>query len=290
MTLRGFVESHRVRNLCKFLVSRSSVTIPARCSYFIIQRGYMTSTETQPSQRIIRSRSGPIGFVRSLARLLSGKPTVPPSLADNPLLETILQRRSVRTFDKREIPDDVFAAILEAARVAPSTVNLQSWSFAVFTAETWRATFEHPIPFQGQRAVIVMGDTHRDRIVLDAFPQSPLIEYTLGVVNASLAAMNMNIAAEALGVSSVMLSETGRTGLLDAGYLKQISVPARWCLPAHDHHLRLSARAVSADAAQTAARSNLLHGPIPRTRSRHHGRLARADESGLQSQPSAVVL
>ena len=38
--------------------------------------------------------------------------------------------------------------------------------------------------------------------------------------------MNMNIAAEALGVSSVMLSETGRTGLLDAGYLKQVL-----CLP-----------------------------------------------------------
>ncbi len=184
----------------------------------------MISSETQqvqPSQRIIRSRSGPIGFVRSLARLLSGKPNVPPSLADNPLLETILKRRSVRSFAQREIPDDVFAAILEAGRVAPSTVNLQSWSFAIFTAATWRTTFDRPIPFQGQRAVIVMGDTHRDRLVLDAFPQSPLIEYTLGVVNASLAAMNMNIAAEALGVSSVMLSETGRTGLLDAGYLKQ---------------------------------------------------------------------
>jgi FMN reductase (NADPH) len=190
----------------------------------------MTSLDTQqvqPPQRIIRSRSGPIGFVHSLARLLSGKPNVPPSLADNPLLETILQRRSVRAFAQHAIPDDVFAAILEAARVAPSTVNLQSWSFAVFTAETWRTTFDRPIPFQGQRAVIVMGDTHRDRLVLDAFPQSPLIEYTLGVVNASLAAMNMNIAAEALGVSSVMLSETGRTGLLDAGYLKQTL-----CLPA----------------------------------------------------------
>jgi hypothetical protein len=66
-----------------------------------------------------------------------------------------------------------------------------------------------------------MGDTHRDRVVLDVFPRSPLVEYTIAVVNASLAAMNMNIAAEALGVSSVMLSETGRSGLLDAGYLKR---------------------------------------------------------------------
>ena len=45
--------------------------------------------------------------------------------------------------------------------------------------------------------------------------------YTIAVVNASLAAMNMNLTAEALGVSSVMLSETGRTGLLDAAFLKQ---------------------------------------------------------------------
>ena len=40
-------------------------------------------------------------------------------------------------------------------------------------------------------------------------------------MNASLAAMNMNMAAEALGVSSVMLSETGRTGLLDGAYLRE---------------------------------------------------------------------
>jgi hypothetical protein len=40
-------------------------------------------------------------------------------------------------------------------------------------------------------------------------------------MNASLAAMAMNLAAEALGVSSVMLSETGRSGFLDAGYLKE---------------------------------------------------------------------
>ena len=172
------------------------------------------------------TQKGLIGFVRSLRSILAGKPQVPPSLADNPLLDTILKRRSVRSFARREIPDDVFAAILEAGRLAPSTVNLQSWSFAVFCAESWRNTFGRSIPFRGARAVIVLGDTHRDRLVLDAFPRSPMIEYTIAVVNASLAAMNMNIAAEALGVSSVMLSETGRTGILDARYLKE-----KLCLP-----------------------------------------------------------
>jgi hypothetical protein len=47
--------------------------------------------------------------------------------------------------------------------------------------------------FKGKRAVIVMGDTHRDKLIADVFPASPLIEYSLAVMNASLAAMNMNL-------------------------------------------------------------------------------------------------
>lgn len=164
---------------------------------------------------------GPLEFVRGILRILTANPQVPPSLKDNELLGVILRRRSVRRFADREIPNDVFSAILEAGRLAPSTVNLQTWAFAVFTTESWRETFGRSIPFKGKRAVIVMGDTHRDKIVADVFPYSPLVEYTVAVINASLAAMNMNIAAEALGVSSVMLSETGRSGFLDAGYLKE---------------------------------------------------------------------
>jgi nitroreductase len=165
-------------------------------------------------------QQGPIEFISSLIKLLRGKPHIPASLEDNTLLQTILNRRSVRKFSGQPIPDDVFSAILEAGRLAPSTVNLQSWSFAVFSSESWKGKFGRVIPFKGQHAIIILGDTHRDRIVLDAFPKSPLVEYTTAVMNASLAAMNMNIAAEALGVSSVMLSETGRSGILDAGYLK----------------------------------------------------------------------
>lgn len=62
---------------------------------------------------------------------------MPPSLENNQLLNTILDRRSIRHFSDREIPDDVFNAILEAGRVAPSTVNLQTWALATFTDQTW---------------------------------------------------------------------------------------------------------------------------------------------------------
>jgi nitroreductase len=170
-----------------------------------------------------------VSFLKSLWRILSRGPQTPPSLRDNALLQVILRRRSVRAFAAHDIPADVFAAILEAGRVAPCTVNLQSWSFATFTADSWQTTFERPLPFKGKRAVIILADIHRTRLALgeDAFPRSPLVEYTIAVMNASLAAMNMNMAAEALGVSSVMLSETGRSGLLDLSYLKdKLRLPA----------------------------------------------------------------
>ena len=160
-------------------------------------------------------------FLRSLAKILAGRPQAPAALEGNLLLQTIYNRRSLRKFTARPLPEDVFAAILEAGRLAPSTVNLQSWSFAAFTPEGWLAAFGRAIPFNAARAVIVLGDVHRARAVLDAFPHAPLVEYTVAVMNASLAAMNMNIAAEALGVASCMLSETGRSGLLDAGYLRE---------------------------------------------------------------------
>jgi len=166
-------------------------------------------------------RIGAIGFVRSLLCILRGKPRIPPSLKNNQALSVILNRRSVRRFAQKDIPEDVFAAILEAGRLAPSTVNLQTWSFALFTVDFWEQTFGQPIAFCAPRAVMILADTHRVRAAFDAFPQSPLVEHTVAVMNASLAAMNMTIAAEALGVSSVMLSETGRSGLLDAGYLKE---------------------------------------------------------------------
>ncbi len=83
----------------------------------------------------------PYEFVRSLVRILRGRPQIPRSLSGNQMLQTILRRRSVRSFNSTPIPDDVFAAILEAGRIAPSTVNLQTWSFAVFTPDEWLARF-----------------------------------------------------------------------------------------------------------------------------------------------------
>jgi nitroreductase len=139
----------------------------------------------------------------------------------------ILERRSVRDFKADLIGDATWGAVLEAARLAPSTVNLQTWSFAHFTADQWREFFGSPLPFGAARGLVVLADCRRARRAVPDFPYAPLCEHTIGVMNASLAAQNMTLAGEALGLASVMLSETGRTGFYDAKHLaKKLDLPA----------------------------------------------------------------
>ena len=49
----------------------------------------------------------------------------------NQVESTILQRRSVRTFKSKQLPDYIVSRILETARYAPSAGNCQSWKFVV---------------------------------------------------------------------------------------------------------------------------------------------------------------
>lgn len=45
--------------------------------------------------------------------------------------EAITQRRSIRAFTGKSIPDDLLHSLLEAARLAPSSLNSQPWRFKV---------------------------------------------------------------------------------------------------------------------------------------------------------------
>ncbi len=162
-----------------------------------------------------------LSFFKNLFYLFGGKPKIPAEIAENPTIKLLSNRRSCRRFKDDPIPDAVFEAILEAGRYAPSSVNLQTWSFVTFTREEWREIFGTKIPFGGTRAVVICSDVHRIGRVLTQFNTKSLLAHTLAVFNAGLAAMAMNVAAEALGVSSVMLSDTGKSGLLDIPFLQE---------------------------------------------------------------------
>lgn len=160
-------------------------------------------------------------WLRNVAILLAGKPAAFFSHEIPETIQLLFARRSCRSFTNEPLLDEEIQAILEAGRFAPSTVNLQTWTFITFTKEQWHEKFERPIPFKGAYAIIVCADIFRLKKYLPDLQDTPFVNLSLAVFNAGLAAMSMNLAAESLGIRSVMLSETGRAGLLDSAFLKE---------------------------------------------------------------------
>lgn len=60
----------------------------------------------------------------------------------NQTLETIKRRHSVRMFTNQLIPDDYLQTILNAANMAPSAHNQQSWRFIIIKGEKKRELVE----------------------------------------------------------------------------------------------------------------------------------------------------
>ena len=51
------------------------------------------------------------------------------------LLDLINSRKSVRTYSDKEIPDEDLRKVLEAGRLAPSWMNVQSWKFILVKSQ-----------------------------------------------------------------------------------------------------------------------------------------------------------
>ena len=159
-------------------------------------------------------------LIKNLVHLFTGKPDTASSQMKNETIRLIMERRSCRSFIDEEIDKKTINTILEAGRFAPSTVNLQTWSFITFSKTEWTETFGHSMPFKGAYAIIICADMYKIKDLFPDFQETPYINNSFALFNAGLAAMNMTLASEALGFRSVMLSETGKTGLLDFKHLK----------------------------------------------------------------------
>ncbi|MGI6712371.1 MAG: nitroreductase family protein [Bacillota bacterium] len=73
------------------------------------------------------------------------------------LSEALRSRRSIRKFKPDPVPDSDIKELLEAARLAPSGVNLQPWRFVVIKTPEARAKINEctPIPFVAKAPVII---------------------------------------------------------------------------------------------------------------------------------------
>ena len=126
--------------------------------------------------------------------------------------ETLLERRSVRRYERRAIEKEKLDFMYEAIRNTPTSYNGQAFSVVAVTDQM---TKEDLAGITGQKQIktcavflVFCIDYHKLAIANAAkgaeIPElgRPLNGYTVGVIDASLAMMNALTAAEALGLGT----------------------------------------------------------------------------------------
>ncbi len=110
------------------------------------------------------------------------------------LVDVIISRRSIRKYEKRNVPEDVMNKILEAGRQAPSAGNAQPWHFIVVTDPKVKEKLSQRIwsTFIKDSAFTVVGCGY----VGDEYGRK------WSTVDTAIALQNMVIAAWSLGVGS----------------------------------------------------------------------------------------
>ena len=123
-------------------------------------------------------------------------------------INTIMSRKSVRSFTDQKVSEEQIETLLKAAMAAPSAINIQPWSFVVIDddaikQELWGDGWR-PEMFTGAPIVIVVcGDTKTMRKPFgkpDAEPEE--VDNIFWYEDCSAAAENLLLAAEAMGLGA----------------------------------------------------------------------------------------
>ena len=144
-----------------------------------------------------------------------GQESVPADIALNPLIEHLLDHRSVRAYLPDPVTDAELAAIVAAAQSAASSSNLNVWSVVAVRDAERRARLAE---LAGNQAhvreaplqLVWLADLARLRRIADGLGRPAegldyLEMFLTGVIDAALAAQNGAAAAESLGLGMVYI-------------------------------------------------------------------------------------
>lgn len=121
-------------------------------------------------------------------------------MMNNPVLDAIFSRRSVREFEDRPVEPDLVKQILEAGIWAPSGLNNQPWRFAVITESGMLRKFE---PLTRYSAVIKSA-----KVLIPVFVDTGAMYNEVKDHQAMGACIqNMLLAVHSLGLGAVWLGE-----------------------------------------------------------------------------------
>lgn len=131
------------------------------------------------------------------------------------LVDIVLSRRSIRRYEKREIPKDVLDKILEAGRQAPSAANRQPWHFIAVTDDAIKNELSKGMwnKFLKDAPIVIVGCANTGEILAGKW----------AIVDTSIALQNMVIAAWAMGIGSCWIGD-----FKEEKAKQLLSIPDKW--------------------------------------------------------------
>jgi nitroreductase len=109
------------------------------------------------------------------------------------LKDAILQRKSIRSYENKPVPEDKLNVVLEAARMAPSGANRQPWKFIVVRDNEKRKQLSAASGGQGHVAeapvVIAAVGTMPENMMVCDVPGYP-VDLSIAVDHMTLAAVD----------------------------------------------------------------------------------------------------
>src|SRR4030043_1719762 len=149
------------------------------------------------------------------------------------VLEVIRKRQSVRSYQDKEIPEDVLQQVLEAGRLAPSASNKQCWKFIVVKDEDVRKKLVPACKnqkFIGEAPVVIAGCATNPDYVMTCGEHSYSIDLAIALDHISLEAASLGLGTCWIGafyqdqVKEILgVPEDVRVGsLMHLGYPKEL--------------------------------------------------------------------
>ena len=126
----------------------------------------------------------------------------------NQTIEDILNRRSIRSFEDKALPDDDLKTIIKAGLYAPSSKNKQEWHFTVITNKDVINDL-NSMAVEGMKRLDL--DIDEDTHIFYHAPVVIVVSSKIAGfsgVNVGCAIENMAIAAKALGYGSCIVGQT----------------------------------------------------------------------------------
>ena len=144
---------------------------------------------------------------------------------DNPIIQSLMNRRSIRAYADTPVEPEKRQAIIDAARRAPTAGNMQMYSILEITDQELKEKLavscdNQPFIAKAPLVLIFLADYHKSYQLFKAsgaeefcarkglnFRKPGLSELFLGMNDALIAAQNSVVAAEALGLGSCYIGD-----------------------------------------------------------------------------------